>query len=263
MAFAAQYWLAVAVLLTAGAGACVLARRRPAAAPWVGRVISAALIADAVAFLVRPIVNSDWTARSSLPLDLCDAALLIAAAACVFPRWQRGVELTYFWGMAGTLQAVLTPDLSIGFPHLQFIAFVVGHVGILVAVGYLIGGLGLRPRPRAAVDVFALTLVYTVAVGFVDWASGANYMYLRHAPGHSSLISILGPWPWYIASAAGVAVMLFALLSVPFRGQIGPVHFVPTRFDGLTAGSQSVHGIHSATRVSDRRARPDRSRERG
>jgi hypothetical integral membrane protein (TIGR02206 family) len=217
VAFAAQYWLAVALLLGVGAIGCVSARRSRAAAVWVGRAISAVLAADAVAFLARPVIDGDWTARSSLPLDLCDAALLVAAVACLRPSWQRGVEITYFWGMAGTLQAVLTPDLSVGFPHLQFIAFVVGHVGIVIAVGYLIFGLRLRPRRGAAAQVFMLTLVYTAAVGVVDWLSGANYMYLRHAPAHSSLISVLGPWPWYIASVAGVAVVLFALLDLPFR----------------------------------------------
>ena len=53
--------------------------------------------------------------------------------ACWPPRWQLGVELSYFWGLTGTLQAVLTPDLSVSFPHLEFFEFVVGHVGIVIA----------------------------------------------------------------------------------------------------------------------------------
>lgn len=37
-----------------------------------------------------------------------------AAIACWWPQWLLDVELTYFWGLAGTLMAVVTPDLSAG-----------------------------------------------------------------------------------------------------------------------------------------------------
>ena len=47
--------------------------------------------------------------------------------------YRVAVELTYFWGLAGTLQAIVTPDLSAGFPQLEFFMFVVGHLGIVIA----------------------------------------------------------------------------------------------------------------------------------
>ena len=37
-------------------------------------------------------------------------------------------------------------------------------------------------------------------------------MYLRFKPIHHSLLSVMGPWPWYIAAAAGVALVMFAVL---------------------------------------------------
>ena len=37
-------------------------------------------------------------------------------------------------------------------------------------------------------------------------------MYLRSKPEHNSLLSVMGPWPWYIAGTALLAlVMLLAL----------------------------------------------------
>jgi uncharacterized membrane protein YwaF len=41
-------------------------------------------------------------------------------------------------------------------------------------------------------------------------------MYLRHTPGAHSLLDMLGPWPWYIAGAAALALVLFAILDLPF-----------------------------------------------
>ncbi len=212
------YWLAVAIGAAACLALCVGARRRPGSwTVWAARAIALVLAADALTFVTTPVVDGTWTARSSLPLDLCDVALAVAAMACCWPRWRLGVELTYFWGLAGTLQAVSTPDLSASFPHLEFFEFVVGHVGIVIAAIYLVAGLGIAPRPGAVWRVLAITVAYTGAIGVVDWALGSNYMFLRHVPGHPSLLSVLGRWPWYIIGAAGVAVVLLLALDAPFR----------------------------------------------
>jgi len=227
----AQYWTAVALCAAAGACAVGYARRADEVrARRVGRGIAVVLGADAAAFVVDRATTSHFAAARSLPLDLCDLVLLVGAVACsVEARWPLGVELTWFWGMAGTLQAIVTPDLSATFPHVEFFEFVVGHVGCVVAALYLIVGRGLRPRPNAVRRVFAMTLGYTAIVGAVDAATGGNYMYLRRVPGHVSLLSELGPWPWYIASAAGIALAMFVLLDLPFRRAPAAVPLPPVR----------------------------------
>ena len=37
-----------------------------------------------------------------------------------------------------------------------------------------------------------------------------------------SLLDLMGPWPWYIASAAALALALFWLLDRPFDGRRRP-----------------------------------------
>jgi hypothetical integral membrane protein (TIGR02206 family) len=210
------YLLAVLLALGAGIALCVCARRRPG--HWTvvaARVIALVLASDAISFIVAEIVARTWSPATDLPLALCDAAVLVAAAAC----WWRTpvlVELTYFWGLAGTLQAVITPDLNVGFPHLIFFQYLAGHLGIVVAAFYLVVGLRIAPRPGSVMKTFAITLAYSGFVGLVDALSGANYMFLRRPPGNWTLLNLLGPWPWYIASAAGVAIVLFAALDLPF-----------------------------------------------
>ena len=39
-------------------------------------------------------------------------------------------------------------------------------------------------------------------------------MYLSSRPIHNSLLNVMGPWPWYIASGAALALVLFAVLDV-------------------------------------------------
>ncbi len=212
------YWIAVAIGTLICVSLCTACRRRPGR--WVvyaGRVISVVLVADAVAFVSVPLADGRWSVQASLPLALCDLALIVAAIACWWPRWYLPGELTYFWGLAGTLQAVVTPDLSAGFPQLEFFEFVVGHLGIVIAALFLVVGLRLRPRHGSVLRVFAITAAYTAFVGWFDWLTGSNYMFLAAVPRHGSLLSVLGPWPWYIVSAAGVAIVMLLILDAPFH----------------------------------------------
>jgi hypothetical integral membrane protein (TIGR02206 family) len=211
------YWVAVAIGAVLCAALCVAARKWPGA--WVrqaGRALALVLVADALVYLVATLARGEWSVRWSLPLALCDVALVVAAAACWRPDWQLPVELTYFWGLAGTLQAVVTPDLGAAFPELDFFMFVVGHLGIVTAAVFLVVGQRRRPRRGAVLRVFAITVAYTAFVGLFNWLADANYMYLARPPRRTSLISLLGPWPWYIASGTAVAAVLLLLLDAPF-----------------------------------------------
>jgi hypothetical integral membrane protein (TIGR02206 family) len=214
----ASYWVAVGTAAALCVGLCLAARWRPGRwTRWAGLALSAVLVADAVTFVAAPIVQHRWSVGTSLPLALCDIALVIAAAACAFPDQQLLVELTYFWGLAGTLQAVATPDLGSAFPGLEFFEYVVGHVGIVIAAFFLVVGLRRRPRPGAVPRVFAITVLYAAVVGSFDAVTGTDYMFLAAKPLTWSLLSVLGPWPWYLVSAAGLAIVLLVALDLPFR----------------------------------------------
>lgn len=210
------YAMTVAFGVVATAVLLVEARRRPGL--WMrtaARVIGMVLAVDAISFVVTLLAQGAFSARTDLPLPLCDSATIVAAVAC---WWDLPllVELTYFWGLAGTLQAIITPDLDVGFPHLAFFQYMAGHIGIVMAALVLVVGMRLRPRPKAVPRVFAVTATYTAFVGLVDALTGADYMFLRSPPSSWTLLRVLGPWPWYVPSAAGVALLLLVLLDLPF-----------------------------------------------
>jgi hypothetical integral membrane protein (TIGR02206 family) len=210
------YLVSIGIATAVGTGLCIAARRHGGRwTVWAGRALGAVLVAGMMAWQIDQVVRHTWTLEVDLPLNLCDTALLVAAVGC----WSQRVllvELTYFWGLAGTLPAAITPDLYSHFPHLGFLAYVVEHLGILVAAVYLVIGLGISPRRGAARKVFAITAAFAAVAGLVDAATGSNYMFLRSRPSAWSLLSVMGSWPWYILSAAGLAMVILVFLDAPF-----------------------------------------------
>src|SRR2546430_4332448 len=206
---------AVVVIAVATAVLVVLARRGPG--PWL-RMLALVLVLDEVSWWVYLLAGGQpgSVLAQSLPLQLCDVAIFVTAAAL----WARApllVEVTYFWGLAGTLQALLTPDLPQHFPSYPYFQYYIAHGGVVAAALMLVAGLRLHPRRRAVFQVAAITVAYAALVGAVDAVSGANYMYLRARPPSPTLLDALGPWPWYILAASLIALVLFAILDAPFR----------------------------------------------
>lgn len=191
--------------------------RRPGGAAWqrpIAAALAAVLVANQAVLAWQGVQNglpwTDWA-----PMQLCDWVTFLCAAALLRPR-QQLFELAYFWGLAGTLQAVLTPDLAYGFPHPYFFAFQIAHAGIVVAVLYLVLGVGRRPWPRSILRAFLWIQVYLAAAALVNVAFGTNFGYLRAKPARASLLDLLGPWPWYIVTLEALALVLFTLLYLPF-----------------------------------------------
>lgn len=200
------------VVLAATAIAAAVAVRRPAPRA-LAVLIGATYAVEHASFLVR----GDWEADFNLPLHLTDLVNVVAVAA-LWTRRPQLVELTWFWGMTASLQAVITPDLGTAeFPELLWWTFFITHSGAVVAALMLVVGCGIHPRPGAVRRAFAATVAVAAAAAIGNVLTGGNYMWLREKPEAGSLLDHLGPWPWYIVGAAALGLLLFALLDAPYR----------------------------------------------
>lgn len=200
------------------------------------------LLAGATAAQTWRIAARTWTVRESLPLHLCDLAVIAAAlallgaghgrrpsvgwpqrpAGAANPRtarlslWQRLYELAYFWGLGGTVQAVVTPDVAARFPDASCVHYFALHGGIVVAVVVMTAGVRLRPLPGAVARVWMTTFLLAAGVMAIDWLTGANYMYLFGPPQHPTLYDAFGPWPYALISLVAAGTVIFVLLYLPY-----------------------------------------------
>jgi hypothetical integral membrane protein (TIGR02206 family) len=179
-------------------------------------VLSAVLILNYVIYLIfirsRGLV--DW--RQMLPMQMCDWGMVVVIVA-MWTGNQRWFEVAYFWGIGGTLQAVLTPNLHFGFPDWRFISFFTSHCGIIVGVIFLMLTRRYRPYPMSIVRVWLWSEFYFVVTLIVDELTGVNYGFLLHKPEAFSILSFLSDSrPLYLLQLHGVALLFFLALYVPF-----------------------------------------------
>ena len=154
--------------------------------------------------------------QQALPFQLCDWGMFTIIVA-LFTGRRSWTEVSYFWGIGGTFQAILTPNLRVGFPDIRFISFFVGHCGIVAGVIYLLIARRFRPTLGSVWRTLAWSQLYLYATLAVDYLTSVNYGFLLHKPEAPSILDYLPDSHWlYLLGLNGLALLFFALLYAPF-----------------------------------------------
>ncbi|MFD1781056.1 TIGR02206 family membrane protein [Fredinandcohnia salidurans] len=173
------------------------------------------LLASELSLYIWYLKTGVWDPVDSLPFQLCSISLLLSIIM-LLTRKLFLFEITYFLGIGGAMQAMLTPELAYDFPHYRYFHFFLAHIAIILASLYMIWFENCRPTIKSIWKAFAALNVIAIVVFFINKATGGNYMFLARKPINPSLIDILGPYPWYILSLEIVALFMFIILYLPF-----------------------------------------------
>ena len=181
----------------------------------VRRTLAVGLLAFELAMLGDKIATGA-TPETALPMQLCDWVLLAVATSLWF-RWQLGFELGYFWGLAGTIQALITPAIEMTEVWWRLFGFFFSHALIVVSVVHLLITERCRPWPRSLWRVFVCSEVYVAAALLVNAATGGNYGFLAHRPAQATLLDHFADAHWlYVAQINLLALALFPALYLPW-----------------------------------------------
>ena len=222
----------VLVLFAAAIFALYRARqniRAPLANGLIRYSLAGFLLLSEVAVQSWQILTENWTLAYSLPLQLCSISLLLSVIMLLTYSY-RVYEITYFLGLGGASQAMLTPDLLYPYPHFIFFIFFLAHAAIILACLFMTWVEEYRPTLRSMWKAFGFLNLLLPFVLWVNHVTGGNYMFISRKPLHPSLLDYLGPYPWYILSLEGVAILLFLLLYLPHRLRKKNLH-KPTQTD--------------------------------
>ena len=112
---------------------------------------------------------------------------------------------------------MLTPSAGdYGLPHFWAIQTLASHGLLIVALVFMTTIEGFRPTWKSVWKTMLFLNVYALLITGVNMLIGSNYMYTMGKPATSSLLDMMGPWPWYLLTGQVVAIALFSLLYLPF-----------------------------------------------
>lgn len=156
-------------------------------------------------------------AQHALPMQLCDWALFLIVPALWY-RWLSGFEIAYFWGLAGTLQALFTPAIAADVVWLQQLGFFFIHAGIVAGVLHLMITARFRPEwPRSIVAIVVASEIYLVTALAVNALTGANYGFLSAKPPTHSMLDLFSDRHWlYVLELNLTGFAFFAVLYLPW-----------------------------------------------
>jgi len=182
----------------------------------IARLFAVLLLANYVGYEIYLALTEGLAWQKALPFQLCDWAMVAIIVALLTGR-ERWLEVAYFWGIGGTLQAIITPDLKYAFPDVRFLTFFIAHSGIVVAIAFMMIVKRFRPHWFSIVRTFAWSELYFVIAITVDLLTGENYGYLLHKPAAASLLDALSDHRVvYILQMHFLALVFFVVLYLPF-----------------------------------------------
>ena len=216
-AFTGEHYLLLALFALGAVGIVLLGRhhRRTDSAQRFSRVLAVAIPCFTVPIQIFQLTPGDYYIGTSLPLQLCDFAWVVA----VWGLWTHRplpVALAYYWGLTLTTQAILTPSLAEAFPHPRYLAFWCMHFLIVWSALYLTLGLGIGPTWREYRATVMITVLWAAVVYGFDVAVDVNYGYLVRKPASATLLDAFGPWPVYVFVSLGILLAAWALMTWPW-----------------------------------------------
>jgi hypothetical integral membrane protein (TIGR02206 family) len=155
-----------------------------------------------------------WNLQQSLPVHLCSITNILCIIILInYKQWMA--ELIYYWGLAGGIHSLLTPEFTVGMEGYNFYGYFINHGGLLLVVAYMVVHYNFTPRPKSWLYVLGYTQIVVVFVSIINYLVGANYMYLSHKPEVENPF-VIGDWPYYILVLEAVALLHFWIFYLPF-----------------------------------------------
>ena len=182
------------------------------------RAFAVVIAVVAVPVQLLQFTPAEWNLQTSLPLQLCDWAWLVAAIA-LWTRSRLAGTIIYLWGLTLTTQAIMTPALTTPFPGLRWWMFWALHLLVVWAAVHVVWGMKLHPTWTTYWQAIAITLTWMVVTYGFNVIVGTNYGYLNGKPAQASALDLLGPWPVYVFAEILIAAAAWALLTWPWTRQ--------------------------------------------
>jgi hypothetical integral membrane protein (TIGR02206 family) len=212
-------------------------KRRTVSVSTVRRALGVILLVSGPGWYLYTLLCGGLRFPDCLPISICDATLMTSVFA-LFTLRSWAFELAYYHSF-GALMAVVTPALWEPFPSPSTIQFFAGHCAVVISILFLTCGGILRPRIGSARRAFLVLNGIVTAVAGFNLFFQTNYLYLRDKPVSSTLLDLLGPWPFYLIACELIVFAVFRFLEGLCRSGAGGTAVRMHANGALRAGEQN------------------------
>ena len=170
--------------------------------------------------LIKPFIwhySMDFPWARLIPIHMCNLSTIFIG---IFLLTKKRIffEVSFFWGIGGGLNALLTPDVPKNFPDPQYVLFFVGHGLLIIAIVFASLGLKNRPTLSSVRNGIYFSLAVLPIIYLVNILIGppANYWYLGVKPVGESLLDFFPDPPFHIPLLIILGIVVFYLIYSPF-----------------------------------------------
>ena len=170
-----------------------------------GVFLGCILLARAIITHPYQLYLGKWAVESSLPLHLCGISSIISFIV-LFRFNQFLYEFLILLGIPGAIQALVTPEFTLGIDNFFLVEYFISHGGIILSGLYLTFVLGHKPRIGSwkRVVIYAQILVFIVHI--INIYLNSNYIYTRIKPIVDNPL-IVGEHPYYYLGFEVIALI--------------------------------------------------------
>jgi len=165
------------------------------------------------------VITDTWSLQKNLPLHMCSIMVWVS----IYGLWtgKRFVyALMYFFGIAGAIQAIITPDAIYAFPHLRFMNTLFSHSLLVISGLWVVFVEGYRPTLKDLWKCVAVVNVFAIPVYLLNISIGSNYLYVGGKPETASLMDYFPAWPWYFPILLGLLIVIMLGMYLPFKQKL-------------------------------------------
>ena len=185
-------------------------------------IIAFALIVSEMSYYWRLIAIPSLGANpvDNLPITVC-GWVAVFASFMVIGKSQTLFDISYFWALAGTTFALITPTVITytGPTRFRYYQFWAEHLLGYVAIFYMIFVHGMRPNKKSILKAYAGLVALAGIAYFANSmiGPGANYLFMAKPEDTPSVLDVLPPnFALRIAVMAAVVTALFGLAYLPW-----------------------------------------------
>lgn len=179
-------------------------------------LLIALLVVWLIEWQVWHLIAGTWSLQENLPLHMCGIMMLVS----IYGLWTRSrflLALMYFFGIAGAVQAILTPDAIYAFPHFRFMNTWFSHSLLVIAGFWIVFVEGYRPVLKDVWQALIVLHIYAVPVYLLNRVIGSDYLYMGRKPATTSLMDYFPEWPWYFFILQAMVIVVMLGMYLPFR----------------------------------------------